>query len=119
MRKRIGIILTVLCILLCIIPMIPGENSEKKFRSSKPKHWPMERIRTEKNGSVRINNADEEELIQLPGIGETISGLIVSERSINGPYYYAEDLESVRGIGPRTLENIRNMIDMSQDESEE
>ena len=60
--------------------------------------------------------AGAEELTELPGVGETISALIVAERDANGPFYYAEDLESVRGIGPATLAGCREMIDLSQEE---
>ena len=57
-----------------------------------------------------------QELTELTGVGETISALIVAEREANGPFYYAEDLESVRGIGPATLSRFREMIDLTQGE---
>ena len=43
----------------------------------------------------------------------------IDERSENGPFYYAEDLEAVRGIGPKTIKRFREMIDLSLNESEE
>lgn len=79
----------------------------------------METVAEEADGPVRINDAEPEELTCLPGVGETIAALIVEERTKNGPYYYTADLESVRGIGPRTIERFREMIDLSQNESEE
>ena len=59
------------------------------------------------------------ELTELYGVGETIAEMIIAERRQNGPYYYPEDLEAVRGIGPATLLKFRSMINLSQDESEE
>lgn len=68
---------------------------------------------TEINGTVNINTEGTEELIRLPGIGNAYASNLISERIQNGPFYYAEDLLSVSGIGPATLEKIRDMIDLS------
>ena len=74
---------------------------------------------TEANGTVAVNSADAEELTALPGIGETLAAMIVAERDRNGPFRYAEDLLAVRGIGPKTLEKFRRMIDLTPAESGE
>lgn len=63
------------------------------------------------HGSVNINLADMDELVSLPGIGETIASLIIEERTINGPFYYPEDLLCVRGIGEKKLESIRPFLE--------
>ena len=57
-------------------------------------------------GTVLINEADAEELQQLPGIGETLASAIVEERIDHGPFYYPEDLLSVKGIGQSKLQKI-------------
>jgi len=56
---------------------------------------------------VDINHADWPELIQLPGIGETLAQRIVESRQTDGPFVDHEDLRRVRGIGPKTLEQMR------------
>ncbi|MCG8450152.1 MAG: helix-hairpin-helix domain-containing protein [Pirellulales bacterium] len=56
---------------------------------------------------VDINRADWPEIIQLPGLGETLAQRILSERSQNGPFQKIDDLVRVNGIGPNTLEKIR------------
>ena len=56
---------------------------------------------------VDINAADWPELMQLPGIGETLAQRIVESRQAAGPFVDHEDLRRVRGIGPKTLEHIR------------
>ena len=56
---------------------------------------------------VDINQADWPELIQLPGIGQTLAGRIVESRRTDGPFNDHDDLTRVRGIGPRTLERLR------------
>ncbi len=54
-----------------------------------------------------INEADWPEISQLPGIGETLARRIVESRAAEGPFSDLDQLQRVRGIGPRTLEEIR------------
>ena len=54
------------------------------------------------------------ELQALPGIGETLSQLIISERENNGNFYYPEDLTAVKGIGMKKLEMFRDLLDFSE-----
>lgn len=56
---------------------------------------------------VDINQADWPELVQLPGVGETIAQRIVESRDADGPFLDHEDLQRVRGIGPKTLDQLR------------
>ena len=56
---------------------------------------------------VDLNEADWPELVQLPGIGETLARRIVESRDRDGRFLDHEDLERVRGIGPKTLYRIR------------
>jgi competence protein ComEA len=56
---------------------------------------------------VDINRADWPELVQLPNVGETIAKRIVESREKDGPFRDHNDLRRVRGIGPKTLENLR------------
>ena len=56
---------------------------------------------------VDINRADWPELAQLPGIGETLAKRIVESRHTDGPFLHHDDLQRIRGIGPRTLDAVR------------
>jgi len=56
---------------------------------------------------VDLNPADWPELAQLRGIGETLARRIVDSRRHDGPFLDHNDLERVRGIGPRTLDRLR------------
>jgi competence protein ComEA len=56
---------------------------------------------------VDVNSAEWPELVQLPGIGETLAKRIVESREKEGPFIDHNDLRRVRGIGPRTLEKMR------------
>jgi competence protein ComEA len=56
---------------------------------------------------VDINQADWPELIQLPGIGQTLAKRIVESRTAEGPFLDHGELQRVHGIGPKTLEKVR------------
>ena len=56
---------------------------------------------------VDVNRADWPELIQLPGIGETLARRLILEREENGPYHNLDELTRVSGIGLRTLDKMR------------
>jgi competence protein ComEA len=56
---------------------------------------------------VDINTADQPELTQLPGIGDTLAQRIIEIRQTAGPFAELDDLRKVRGIGPKIMERIR------------
>ena len=78
----------------------------------------MNPITPETGGPVQINFADQEKLKILPGLGDVLSSMIIEEREKNGLFFFAEDLEAVKGIGLRTINRFRIMIDLSTEESE-
>lgn len=59
---------------------------------------------------LNINEASAAELTQLVGIGDTYAERIVEYREENGGFSTVEDITEVRGIGPATLDNIRDDI---------
>ena len=119
-RRITGILLVLASLVVSIFPLIFLKGSDEVlFRSGIKAEWGITRIETERNGIIAVNDADEEELCMLTGIGEKLSGMIVQERKDNGPYYYAEDLEAVKGIGPGILGGFRDMIDLAMGESRE
>lgn len=56
---------------------------------------------------VDINTADRPELMQLPGVGQSTADRILESRQNKGPFASNDDLQRVKGIGPKTLERIR------------
>jgi competence protein ComEA len=56
---------------------------------------------------VDINTADWPELIQLPGIGNTLARRIVEFRQAHGPFSKTDDLIHIKGIGPVIMERLR------------
>ena len=64
--------------------------------------------------TVDINTADLEDLMTLPGIGETLAQRILDYREENGPFSAAEDLMEVSGIGEKRLDAIRDFISVGE-----
>jgi competence protein ComEA len=65
---------------------------------------------TATTGRVNINSATKDELAALPAIGPVIAQRIIDDRAEHGPYAQVEDLERVRGISARTVEQLRDRI---------
>ncbi len=62
------------------------------------------------DGKVRINFATEEEIESLPGIGPAKAQAIIQYREEHGHFKQIEDLLNVSGIGEKTLENMKDDI---------
>jgi competence protein ComEA len=60
--------------------------------------------------SINVNTAPADSLELLPGIGPTYAERIVEHRVAHGDFDDLNDLEQVKGIGPKTLEKIANFI---------
>ena len=59
---------------------------------------------------IDINSAEWIEWIQMPGIGETLATRIIEDREQNGPFESIDDLQRVKGIGPKTIEKLRPWV---------
>ncbi|KGX93560.1 competence protein ComE [Pontibacillus halophilus JSM 076056 = DSM 19796] len=64
------------------------------------------------DGKVRINQATQEELETLPGIGPSKASAILQHREEHGPFKKVEDLLEVSGIGESTLQNIQESVQL-------
>ena len=62
------------------------------------------------DGRIDINSASRSELMDLPGIGNVLSGRIVDYRTQNGAFSKIEDIRNVSGIGEKRYEAIKDMI---------
>jgi competence protein ComEA len=64
--------------------------------------------------AVDINTAGQAELASLPGIGATKAAAIIKYRTENGPFKSVDELTSVKGIGQKSLENLREHIEVKK-----
>ena len=55
---------------------------------------------------INLNTASAEDLSELPGIGPKLAAAIVAGR----PYKTVDDVVKVKGIGPKTLANMRDKV---------
>lgn len=58
---------------------------------------------------ININSASKEELMLLPGIGETRANAILKYREENN-FKKIEDLMNISGIGEKTFEGLKDLI---------
>ncbi len=61
---------------------------------------------------ININSATVEELKTLSGIGEVRAKSIVDYRESNGKFNSIDDLANITGIGLKTIEKLRDMVDI-------
>ncbi len=60
--------------------------------------------------TVNVNAADEAVLAKLKGIGPVKAKALVAYRQQNGPFKSVDDLKKVKGIGQKTLEQLKDQI---------
>jgi len=62
------------------------------------------------SGLIDINTADKQELMRIPGIGESKADRIIEYRQIHGRFGSAEELMNVSGIGSGMFEKMKDCI---------
>jgi competence ComEA-like helix-hairpin-helix protein len=63
---------------------------------------------------IDVNTAPAAELELLPSIGPALADRIVTHRTEHGPFDSLKALDSVPGIGPRTLEDLAPFVRFSE-----
>lgn len=61
-------------------------------------------------GLIALNRASAQDLEALPGVGPVLAERIVAFRDANGPFSTVEDLLQVPGIGETKLASIRDLV---------
>lgn len=63
-------------------------------------------------GKININTADATKLQEIPGIGPVTAEKIISYRESNGYFSSVDQIKNVSGIGDKTYEKIKDIINV-------
>ena len=99
MKKREFTILLILIFILVVINAVSyvrKENLKKSYVI----------LLEEEAIQISINEADVNELTELPGIGPVLASRIIEYRNQNGLFEKLEDLKRVKGIGDNLYQKI-------------
>ena len=61
---------------------------------------------------IDLNRADRAQLLQLPGVGDTLARRIEAYRQEHNGFHDVEELRHVGGIGPAVLERLRPLVEV-------
>lgn len=70
----------------------------------------MQSVSTEENSLVNINSANCEELMRIPGIGESRAKAIIEYREKNGNFTAVEDVMKVNGVKNGLFQKMKDYI---------
>ena len=82
------------------------QGSSPQWNKALPKTNNSPEIRKVPRGLEGLNEADAVELMQVPGVGKSLSNTIVEYRDTHGPFECLEELEQVPGIGGSRMKQI-------------
>lgn len=62
------------------------------------------------NGLIPVNTATKEQLMELPGIGESKAKAIIAYREAHGKFASIDELRNVKGIGPKVFAKLKPLV---------
>jgi competence protein ComEA len=104
--------LTFFCAFCVVASSFAAEEAAKAAPEKAAKAAPEKPVLS---GKININTATIEQLEMLPRIGTKTAQLIIEHRTQNGPFKKVEDITSVKGIGEKTLEELKSYIILEGD----
>ena len=113
-KNRIGLLLIAVSLAACALALVNRPKGLRQTFEVKASGSAELLTPPPPGGTVRINEADLWELTELPGIGESLAQAILDERELHGPFFYPEDLISVKGIGKSKLDGFRAYLDLEE-----
>ncbi len=107
--RRVQITLAVIASVVLVWLLITA----RRHRLAGPSREVVEQIQGGLRESVllriNLNEAEPRELALLPGVGPILASRIAENRIRLGPFASVNDLSRVHGIGPKTLDQIREI----------
>lgn len=89
------------------------DTVRKPFKNNEITTLKKEKVSVKRNNTkevINLNTATEEQLNELPGIGDTLAKNIISYRSKIGKFKNLDDLNNVDGIGKKKLKKLKNRL---------
>lgn len=112
--KKGGRILLCICAasLFFLVGLFAGRNHRDDYVSLPQNNITDTVVATEEIRDVRldINVATKSQLMDLPGVGETLADRIIAYRNEHGSFASTDDLQNVEGIGEKKLQAIVEWI---------
>lgn len=99
------------------------EARDAKLSKSQPNHYLSRPSTSTKStstnskqhsvgGKIKLNSAQASELQQLNGVGEKKALAIIEYRQKNGGFKSIDELQNVKGIGPKLLEKNKAQLSL-------
>lgn len=60
--------------------------------------------------SININTAAKDQLVQLPGVGNSTADKIIEYRETHGSFKRIEDIMKIKGIGQKKFDKMKAFI---------
>jgi len=89
-------------------PQVAGETTETTDKTEEDIQTTNEE--TDEQNKININDATQEELETLSGIGATKAADIIKYREENNGFKSIDEITNVKGIGEATFAKIKNQI---------
>lgn len=89
---------------------IPENDVRASEQEAAPDVAPTRRAKAMPGGIVDLNTASAAQLETLPRIGPKMAERILAYRAQRGGFRSVDELRNVKGIGAKTLENLRPFV---------
>ena len=114
-RSGLGWLLLAACVILTVWVLADGcHQPQRTGYAASGRMADLHSIPVQ-TGPIPVNTADATLLMELPNIGAAMAERIMAERALNGQFYYPEDLMHVKGIGEKKLEEMRDLLDLTEE----
>lgn len=90
--------------------IVSSVSIAEESTSSAVTHSSSSKIEKDADAVVNINTCTPEELMQIPGIGESKANAIVAYREIYGSYSSTEEVKNISGFSDKFYESIKDNI---------